>query len=180
MSAIEIILGLVAALALVLHFIPKPANPLIAKAQSDVDDLWDKVLELVKGGSGGTTVNNNHTISTPASTAAPVDPLAEGSVNGYLVPSGMTNASFTQLVLAKQGVTGFLKDAVMNAAVASASDAWFAGLGAYFLEQLQYLTVAGTPVGDRVRAYIASAHPVIESVTSQQEAVAAQAAGTAK
>src|ERR1019366_686036 len=65
MTAIEIVILLVAGLALALHFLPKQTNPLIAKAQSDVDGVWDFLL--------------NH-FSKAAVTATPVVPVSVAPV----------------------------------------------------------------------------------------------------
>ena len=101
-----------------------------------------------------------------------------GTANGVKTPAGMTDAQFTALVTAKQGVQVFLNPAAdpsVLAGIVNASDAWLAALGSYFVEQLMEQTDVGTPVGDRIRLYV-EAHPVAETVTAEQEAAAQEAA----
>ena len=93
--------------------------------------------------------------------------------NGVEVPAGMTLASFTALGLAKQGVMAFLASASVVASIVTESDAWFASLGAYFVEQLSAQAPAGSPLAARIATYVA-AHPV-EVVSAAQEAAAVQA-----
>ena len=184
MTAIEIVILLVAGLALALHFLPKQANPLIAKAQSDVDSVWDFLLNHFSKVAAVPVVtpvpNVTHTVTFggafPAGTVIPA-PTAASTVNGVPTPDGISYAAFGQLVAAKQGAATFLDpaaDASVLSAVVNASDAWFASLGAYFVQQLVAQTTTGTPVGDRVRAFVVT-HPV-EVVTAAQEAAAVLAA----
>jgi hypothetical protein len=105
---------------------------------------------------------------------APTASNQDGTVNGVAIPAGMTETTFTQLVVAKQGVMTFLDpkaDASVQDEIATASDAWFEALGPYFVQQLAELSVAGTPIALRVTQYVV-AHPVAETVTAEQDAAA--------
>jgi hypothetical protein len=103
------------------------------------------------------------------------------TANEVPVPEGMTLETFTQLVVAKQAVAGFLdphEDPSVLAALETATDAWFTAQGPYMVQQLLAQTVAGTVVGDRVRAYFLTFpadHQVCEVVTEAQEVAATQA-----
>ena len=70
MSPVEVILGVAVLLSLVLHFLPKQANPLIAKAQTDVDDVWTWIADHLKGHAAPGTATPAALAFTPAAVAA--------------------------------------------------------------------------------------------------------------
>jgi hypothetical protein len=121
MTAIEIIILLVAGLALALHFLPKQANPLIAKAQSDVDGVWDFLL--------------NH-FSKTAVTATPVVPVSVAPVP-VSVTAPITPAQYVAACLAASAGTGGYRNgaswnqiAFLKALSAKDFATWCAGLAA--------------------------------------------------
>ena len=184
MTIVEVILLVLVVLAIGLHFLPKQSNPLIAKAQADVDDLYEVILshfeKQAAPAPAPTVTQTVHAPAVPALAPAPVP--AVPTVNGVPVPAGMTDAQFNDLVHAKQGVQVYLDpsaDPSVMAAVANASDAWLTSLGPYYVQQLSVLTTAGTPVGDRVRRFIADTGFKVEPVTQAQDAVAGTAANQA-
>ena len=70
MTAIEILILLVASAALALHFLPKQVNPTIAKAQADVDDVWVWIADHLKGHVAPITSAPVIPVPTPVPTPA--------------------------------------------------------------------------------------------------------------
>ena len=183
------LVGLLALAAVVLHFLPKSSDVRIAKLEDDANWLWDRVFP---SHAGVTAVAASAAlplalaprpavdpvVATPAVPFVPIVNTPHGC-NGVPTPAGLTDVQFVQLVMAKQGAATLLnpKAGVLQAVI-TGSDGWFAqSLGAYWLRELIAQSTASTPVGDRIRAFVASANPTIEQVTPAQDAAAVLAAG---
>lgn len=63
------------------------------------------------------------------------------TANAVAVPAGLTLETFTQLVVAKQGVEGSLSNSANDAALLASSALWWNNLGPYFREE--YLAQSG-------------------------------------
>jgi len=121
MTPVEILILIVAGLALALHFLPKQANPLIAKAQTDVDDVWTWIADHLKGHVAPITSAPAAQPIAPVVPGAPLvgpggyvgTPNAHGTVTWALpVPAGDTLAADGSLlvpVLAQEAVDATLK-----------------------------------------------------------------------
>jgi hypothetical protein len=96
------------------------------------------------------------------------------TMNGVATPADMSDAEFTALVVAKQGVASDLANAFTERDLETESDAYFGALGPYFVEQLVVQAAPGSVLAERLALYVA-AHPVVEVVTAEQEAAAVQA-----
>lgn len=121
------------------------------------------------------TVTVNHAPVTLTAGSTPVASPSNAQVNGVNIPAGMTAQTFQQLITAISGIAGFLSSAVIAAAIATESDAWFGSLGPYFVQQLVAQAPAGSAVAGRVATYV-SAHPVVEVTPTAGQMAAAQQA----
>jgi hypothetical protein len=178
---VALVLG---ALAVTLHLLPKQKDPTIAKAQADVDSLWDVVVShFEKKASAPTSVaalSVNHTVTVGGNTPTPDPVVAPAPViptaNGVPVPAGMDLGTFTQLVAAVSSAGVMLSAPHMDASLIGSSQAWWNSLGDFYREAL--LHEATGPVLEAFRTLsVAAGAPAPLSVSATQWAAATQAAG---
>jgi hypothetical protein len=156
-----------------------------AAAMANITSVATKAIDTVKSAQApvaapaGTSVNHSVTFTTPGVAGAVTAAPAPATHNNVVVPAGMSQSQFVALVMAKLGVSrnvGPKADPNVVANLVASLDPYFANLGQYFVEQYLLQAPAGTPVGDRVRKFVADTKFAVETVTDAQELAAVQAA----
>jgi hypothetical protein len=167
------LIGVIALAALAAHFLPKSSNTKIAALEADLNWLYDKVFP-----ASATTLNVPAvafpTAPPGAIPAVPMSPPAVETMNGIPVPSGLTLASFTALVVATSGAASMLSNTDLHGALVGSSQAWWDGLGAFFREEL--MAQATGPVLTAFKALAAASTVPVRLITAEQQAAAQQAA----
>ena len=176
MTAIEIIILVVAGLALALHFLPKQTNPAIAKAQADVDGVYDWLVAHLEHKAAVVTSVVAPALVAPKAAAVPAvaAPAPIPTVNGVPVPKDLSYESFNALVLATAGAASLLP--IIDPTAAWFTPTWFHAFGPYFREEL-----LAQATGAKLLALqtLAPGGPALMYITPEQQAAANASAGVA-
>lgn len=147
------------------------ADPLLQKIHDVVTRTPPPVAPVPISVQHSVTVNNAPPTGV---TAGPVAVVQPESYNDVPVPTGMSLATFYQLVAALLGVRVMLGNTDLHTALLASSDAWWAdGVGPYYREQL-----LAQSTGDVLAAFtvLAKNGPALIPITPEQQAAAVLAA----
>lgn len=187
-DTIAILALVLAGLSVLLHLIPAKDihSAPIAKAQADVDDVWNWIVThlehkaatpaapVAAPAPAGPISVTYHFGATPDQVGVITAPPQPATMNGVPTPAGLTDSQFVSLVVAVQGVQAMVSNPDLHASLMASTQAWWNALGPFFREELLKLGPADLTIG---LSALAQAGPALVPITPDQQTAALQAVG---